>query len=102
LTVRHSTRCASGILVTCTIYYKNVTVHTIHYISVELWKCHCGLVVKVPGYRWRGPGWCCNLGLLQFPVRPDFLRSSGSATGSTQSCEYNWRATWKKKVAAPV
>jgi hypothetical protein len=39
----------------------------------------CGLVVRVPGYRSRGP---------------DFLRSSGSGTGSTQPREYNWGATW--------
>jgi hypothetical protein len=34
----------------------------------------CGLVVRVPGYRTRGP---------------DFLSSSGSETGSTQPREYN-------------
>jgi hypothetical protein len=37
----------------------------------------CGLVVRVPGYRPR------------FPALPDFLRSSGSATGSTQPREDN-------------
>jgi hypothetical protein len=31
---------------------------------------------------------------------PDFLRSSGSGTGSTQPREYNWRATWKKKKSS--
>jgi hypothetical protein len=36
----------------------------------------CGLVVRVPGYRSRGPG-----------ALPDFLRSSGSGTGSTQPRE---------------
>jgi hypothetical protein len=38
--------------------------------------CLCGLVVSVPGYRSRG---------LRFdsPALPDFLRSSGSGTGST-------------------
>jgi hypothetical protein len=35
----------------------------------------CGLVVRVPGYR--------------FPALPDFLRSSGSGTGSTQPREDN-------------
>jgi hypothetical protein len=41
----------------------------------------CGLVVRVPGYRSRGPG--------SILVLPDFLRSSGSGTGSTQPREYN-------------
>jgi hypothetical protein len=36
----------------------------------------CGLVVKVPGYRFRGPG------LIPSSTR-FFLRSSGSGTGST-------------------
>jgi hypothetical protein len=41
----------------------------------------CGLVVRVPGYRSRGPG--------SIPALPDFLRSSGSGTGFTQPREYN-------------
>jgi hypothetical protein len=47
----------------------------------------CGLV-RVPGYRSRGPG---------FDSRRDFVRSSGSGTGSTWPREYNRGATWKKK-----
>jgi hypothetical protein len=39
----------------------------------------CGIVVRDPGYRFRGPG-----------SIPDFRRSSGSGTGSTQPREYNW------------
>jgi hypothetical protein len=31
---------------------------------------------------------------VPFPALPDFLRSSGSGTGSTQPREYNWWATW--------
>jgi hypothetical protein len=30
---------------------------------------------------------------IPFPALPDFLRSSGSGTGSTQPREYNWGAT---------
>jgi hypothetical protein len=35
--------------------------------------------------------------LVRFPALPDFQRSNGSETGSTQPREYNWGATWKKK-----
>jgi hypothetical protein len=31
---------------------------------------------------------------VRFPALPDFLRSSGSGTESTQPREYNWGATW--------
>jgi hypothetical protein len=48
----------------------------------------CGLVVRVLGYRSRGPG--------SIPEIPDSLRSSGSGTGSTQPREHNWGTTWKK------
>jgi hypothetical protein len=34
---------------------------------------------------------------VRFPALPDFLRSMGSGTGSTQPREDNWAATWKKK-----
>jgi hypothetical protein len=46
----------------------------------------CGLVVRVSGYRSRGPGF-------------DFRRYQifGSGTGSTQPREDNWGATWMKK-----
>jgi hypothetical protein len=39
---------------------------------------------------------------VRFTALPDFLRNSGSRTGSTKPREYNWGAAWKKKVAAPV
>ena len=47
-----------------------------------------GLVVRVSGYRYRGPGF-------------DFLSSSGSGTGSTQPREVKLRSYLNKKVAAP-
>jgi hypothetical protein len=34
---------------------------------------------------------------VRFLALPDFLRSRGSGTGSTQPCEDNWGATWMKK-----
>jgi hypothetical protein len=37
----------------------------------------CGLVATDPGVR------------VQFPALPDFLKSSGSGTGSTQPRKYN-------------
>jgi hypothetical protein len=33
---------------------------------------------------------------IRFPALPDFLRSIGSGTGSTQPCDYNWEATRMK------
>jgi hypothetical protein len=50
----------------------------------------CGLVVRVTGYRSRGPG-------LDSPALPGFLNSSVSGTGSTQPHEDNWGAIWWKK-----
>jgi hypothetical protein len=49
----------------------------------------CGLVVKLPGYRFRGPG--SIPGATRF-----FLRSSGSGTGSTQPRDDNWGAISRK------
>jgi hypothetical protein len=48
----------------------------------------CDLVVRVFGYRSRGPG------SIPGTTRK---KSSGSSTGSTQPREYNWGATWKEK-----
>jgi hypothetical protein len=45
----------------------------------------CGRVIRVPGYRSRGPG--------SISGATRFLRSNGSGTGSTQSHKYNWGAT---------
>jgi hypothetical protein len=48
----------------------------------------CDLVVRVNGYRSRGPGSITGV--------TRFFRSSGSAMRSTQPREHNWGATWKK------
>jgi hypothetical protein len=37
---------------------------------------------------------------VRFPALPDFLRSSGSVTGSTQPREDNWEATWKESTGS--
>jgi hypothetical protein len=34
---------------------------------------------------------------VRFPALPDFLRSSGSGSGSTQPRGDNWGATWLEK-----
>jgi hypothetical protein len=39
---------------------------------------------------------------IRFPGLPDFLRSSGSGTGSTQPLEYNWGATGRKNSGSGV
>jgi hypothetical protein len=39
---------------------------------------------------------------LRFPALLDFLRSSGSGTGSTQPRDYNWGATWMEKYRLRV
>jgi hypothetical protein len=74
------------------IYYINLNICLkIPIILQKYWlPCYlCGLVVRVPGYRSRGPS------LIQ--ALSDFLRSSGSGTRYTQPHEYNCGATWKKK-----
>jgi hypothetical protein len=51
----------------------------------------CGLVVRDPGYRLQ-----IQRSRVRFQALPDFLRSSGSGTGSTQPREDTWGATWKE------
>jgi hypothetical protein len=40
---------------------------------------------------------CGLVARVRFPALPDFLRSKGSGTGSTQPREDNWGATLKEK-----
>jgi hypothetical protein len=55
-----------------------------------------GSYLEIREYGSRDP----SRGPVRFRALPDFLRSSGSGTGSTQLREYKWGATCKKKVAA--
>jgi hypothetical protein len=58
----------------------------------------CGLVVRVLGYRFGGPGFDTQA-LQELPTKKKKKKkkrktSSGSGTGFTQPREYNWGATW--------
>jgi hypothetical protein len=54
------------------------------YVAVTLWSSGQNSPATDPDVR------------VRFLVLPDYLRSSGSGTGSSQPREYNWGATWKK------
>jgi hypothetical protein len=70
----------------CWVPYKDLTSTTVHIHFPK--RCFlvdrfCGLVFGVPGYRSRGPD--------SIPALPDFLRNSGSGTGSvTMVYQYNY------------
>jgi hypothetical protein len=67
--------------VTCYRLETRFDLYQLHFIRDHL----CGLVVTVPYYRSRSR--------VRFPALPNFLRSGGSGTGSTQPHEYNRGAT---------
>jgi hypothetical protein len=68
----------------CGSYWKSLSLHVTQIADLSMGSL-CGLVVRVLDYRCRGPG---------FDSRALQKKSSGSGTGSTQPCEYNWGATW--------
>jgi len=95
---------------TCFVYtQRQISIHetkhlfTGHLIAAKYYGSYiaildrlCGLMVRVSGYRYRGPGFD--------PRRYHFLVVVGSGTGPTQPREpreVNWGATWIKNVAAP-
>jgi hypothetical protein len=75
----------------------------VHWCWQNFWKCitlgkHYQLCHLNNKYRSGHSSWLqIKRSLVRFPALPDFLRSSGSRTGSTQPHEYNWGATWMEK-----
>jgi hypothetical protein len=61
-------------------------------VSLSMIDRLCGLVVRVLGYRFGGPG--SIPGSTRFSGKKKRKTISGSGTGSTQPREYNWGATW--------
>jgi hypothetical protein len=65
-----------------------------HCFAIVLWNVNvsidrlCGLVVRVLGYRFGGPGFDSQA-LQDFPTKKKRKASSGSGTGFTQPREYN-------------
>jgi hypothetical protein len=58
----------------------------VNYILSPLWSSGQSSWLQIQGSRFR------------FPALPDFLRNSGSGTGSTQPRQDNWGATWKESL----
>jgi hypothetical protein len=98
------------------IYWLVVIWHYWSLANFQIWDsvrsfCYVGnweIMVKLFWwYEFTGIWWNCLLQLyswlqiqrsrVRFPALSDFLRSSGSGTGSTQPREYNWGATWMEK-----
>jgi hypothetical protein len=89
------TACSIFIFVGCIllrylrILYEHI-IYCIYYMCDRL----CGLVVRVLGYRFGGPGFDSQA-IQVFPKKKKKRKtSSGSGTGFTQPREYNWGATW--------
>jgi hypothetical protein len=72
-------------IVNCTIRFSLLWISRNPFYRPPLWSSGQGFWLQILRSR------------VWFPALPDFLRSSGSGTGSTHPREDNWGATWMEK-----
>jgi hypothetical protein len=75
-------------------FMRNFLKFLIRWFMKLLWSidCLCGLVVRVSGYRSRGPG----LDFRHFQIFWEAVGLERGPLSLVSTREYNWGATWKK------